>query len=210
MGMGYKLDAPSGERSGHAEGLGSAQHLPHQLPQSGFTYFLPTHLLGYGVWVCESNRIGSQPPPQPKSADYLGDMDLPPSDEEEEFEADETERRDVDLSKMETDKDAKKKAIKEAQKAARIAAEKAAAMVDEDDAFTVRVLRVGRSNRRRTGVEWGRGGEERGSGRGGGCSVGCGGWMLWRSVRAAGAECRGRTERRDGGERGEGRGAVRA
>lgn len=112
------------------------------------------------IWVCESNRFGWQPPPQPKSADYLGDMDLPPSDEEEEYEADDTERRDVDLSKMETDKDAKKKAIKEAQKAARIAAEKAAAMVDEDDAFTVRVTRVGRSYGKRNGVGLGHAAEK--------------------------------------------------
>jgi hypothetical protein len=130
--------------------VGLVQQLPHQLPQGAFAAIdLLSYSLVWGIWLCESKRLGWQPPPQPKSADYLGDMDLPPSDDEEEFEADETERRDVDLSKMETDKDAKKKAIKEAQKAARIAAEKAAAMVDEDDAFTVRELRVGRSNGRR-------------------------------------------------------------
>ena len=65
-------------------------------------------------------------------------MDLPPSDDEVEFEADTRAVRDVDLSKMATDKDSKKKAVKDAQKAARIAEDKRLAMVDEDDAFTVR------------------------------------------------------------------------
>ena len=68
----------------------------------------------------------------------MGDMDLPPSDDEVEFEADTRAVRDVDLSKMATDKDSKKKAVKDAQKAARIAEDKRLAMVDEDDAFTVR------------------------------------------------------------------------
>lgn len=38
--------------------------------------------------------------PEKKSDDYLGDMDLPPSDDEMEVEADDTERREVDLTKM--------------------------------------------------------------------------------------------------------------
>jgi len=79
--------------------------------------------------------------PEKKSDDYLGDMDLPPSDDEMEVEADDTERREVDLTKMETDKDAKKKQKKEMMREMKIAEEKAAAMRDEDDAFTVRLAK---------------------------------------------------------------------
>eukprot|EP00242_Pyramimonas_sp_CCMP2087_P008992 CAMPEP_0198199776 /NCGR_PEP_ID=MMETSP1445-20131203/2944_1 /TAXON_ID=36898 /ORGANISM="Pyramimonas sp., Strain CCMP2087" /LENGTH=747 /DNA_ID=CAMNT_0043869669 /DNA_START=107 /DNA_END=2350 /DNA_ORIENTATION=+ len=75
-----------------------------------------------------------------KNDDYLADMDLPSSDDEQEVVREEREI-DVDLSKMETDKDAKKKQKKEMIIAAKIAAEKEAAMRDEDDAFTVRLAK---------------------------------------------------------------------